>query len=104
MMHTLCDNAAKYLVCWFVSFRKHSVETHTFFFASYCIDGDITTMCHTNGGESFPWVTLVIPRSIVRTVRITNRVDCCGERMENVKIWVGEQFPSTSNVEYSGVS
>merc|ERR1711962_479358 len=59
-------------------------------------------MCHTHGSESFPWVTLVIPRSIVRTVRITNRVDCCGERMENVKIWVGEQFPSTSNVEYSG--
>ena len=29
MMHTISKIGAKYLVCWFVSFRKHSVETHT---------------------------------------------------------------------------
>ena len=69
-----------------------------------CIDGDTKTMCHTRGKESYPWVTLVIPRSIVRTVRITNRVDCCGDRMVNVKVCVGKQLPSTSNAEYSGVS
>ena len=31
MMQTLCDNTAKYLVYWFVSFRKHFSETDTFF-------------------------------------------------------------------------
>ena len=30
MMHTMCDNAAKYRVCWFVHFRKHSVNSDTF--------------------------------------------------------------------------
>merc|ERR1711962_1295692 len=58
-------------------------------------------MCHTHGSETYPWVTLVIPRSIVRTVRITNRVDCCGDKMKNVKVWVGNEFPSNSNVEFS---
>ena len=69
-----------------------------------CIDGKTNTFCETHGSETYPWVAVVIPRSIVRTVRITNRVDCCGDRMENVKVWVGKQFPSTSNAEYSGVS
>ena len=31
MMHTMYENAAKYLVCWIVSFRKHFSETDTFF-------------------------------------------------------------------------
>ena len=33
MMHTMCDNAAKYLVCRFVRFRKHSVNSDTFVWA-----------------------------------------------------------------------
>ena len=33
MMHTMCNNAAKYLVCRFVRFRKHSVNSHTFVWA-----------------------------------------------------------------------
>merc|ERR1712112_343604 len=69
-----------------------------------CIDGNTTNgkMCHTAGKESYPWISLVIPLSIVRSVRITNRKDCCGDRMKNMKIWVGEKFPSTTNVEYTG--
>merc|ERR1712112_542278 len=69
-----------------------------------CIDGNTTNgkMCHTAGKESYPWITLVIPLSIVRSVRITNRKDCCGDRMRNMKIWVGKKFPSTTNVEYTG--
>ena len=31
MMHTISKIGAKYLVCWFVSFRKHSAVTHTLF-------------------------------------------------------------------------
>ena len=33
MMHTMCDNAAKYLVCRFVRFHKHSVNSDTFVWA-----------------------------------------------------------------------
>ena len=75
--------------------------------AAYCIDGSTNNnkMCHTAGKESYPWVTLVIPLSIVRKVRITNRnANCCWDRMKNMKIWVGKEFPSTSKVEYTGVS
>ena len=74
--------------------------------AANCIDGSATNgkMCHTAGKESYPWVTLVIPRSIVHKIRITNRKDCCGDRMKNMKIWVGKEFPSTTKVEYTGVS
>ena len=72
---------------------------------SNCIDGNPNTMCHTRGEESYPWVTLVIPRSIVREIRITNRGDvCCWERMKNMKIWVGSDYPTTTSVEYTGVS
>jgi len=69
-----------------------------------CIDGNTTNnkICVTAGKESYPWVTLVIPHSIVTKVRITNRKDWFGERMKNMKIWVGEKFPSTTKVEYTG--
>merc|ERR1719394_480532 len=35
-------------------------------------------------------------------VRITNRKDWFGDRMKNMKIWVGKKFPSTTKVEYTG--
>jgi len=72
--------------------------------AAYCIDGSTTNykMCHTAGKETYPWVTLVIPRSIVRKIRITNRKDREEDRMKNMKIWVGKEFPSTTDVEYTG--
>merc|ERR1712180_407436 len=72
------------------------------FGASNCIDGNPNPMCHTLGSESYPWVTVVIPRSIVRGIRITNRANCCGDRMKNMKIWVGNGLPSTTDVEYTG--
>merc|ERR1712126_617777 len=73
-------------------------------YAANCIDGSTTNykMCHTGGKESYPWVTLVIPRSFVTKVRITNRKDGYEDRMKNMKIWVGKEFPSTTNVEYTG--
>jgi len=73
-------------------------------YAANCIDGltALYKVCHTAGGESYPWVTLVIPPSIVRKVRITNRKDGYEDRMRNMKIWVGKEFPSTTDVEYTG--
>merc|ERR1711962_756729 len=71
--------------------------------ASNCIDGNHDSMCHTHGLGPYPWVTLVIPRSIVREIRITNRRDvCCWERMKNMKVWVGSDFPNTAIEEYTG--
>jgi len=75
-------------------------------FASYCIDGSTTNekVCATDvNGGTFPWITLVIPRSIVRKVRITNPdVEQWSDNMENMKIWVGNDFPSSPNEEYTG--
>merc|ERR1711962_749292 len=72
--------------------------------AENCIDGTTTNgkYCHTAGKETFPWITLVIPPSIVRKIRITNRADCCGRRMKNMKIWVGKDYPTNTSVEYTG--
>lgn len=66
-----------------------------------CIFG-IGSFCHTDEHSinSHPWITLVIPRSNVKSVRITNRKDCCGWRMQNMKVWVGTKFPSTAYAEY----
>merc|ERR1711962_1281310 len=77
-------------------------------FASYCIDGNTTNdkVCatdpHRPPNTIFPWITLVIPRSIVKKIRITNPDDSqWGDNMENMKIWVGEEFPSTTEMEYA---
>jgi len=67
--------------------------------ASNCIDGNRTTMCQTQGSESYPWITLVIPRSIVRQIDIKYRR---GKRLKYVKMWVGEDFPTTTDEEYTG--
>merc|ERR1711962_939562 len=77
-------------------------------FASYCIDGNTSNdkVCatdpHRPPNTIFPWITLVIPRSIVRKTRITNPdVYQWGSNMENMKIWVGTEFPSTTELEYA---
>jgi len=66
-----------------------------------CIDGNLNTMCHTKNDEALPWVAVEIPRSTINQVRITNRVDCCGDRTKNMKVWVGDQLPTTAGGEYS---
>jgi len=68
--------------------------------ASNCIDGNKTTMCQTRGSESYPWITLVIPRSLVRQIDIKYRRG--GKRLKYVKMWVGEDFPTTTDEEYTG--
>jgi len=73
-----------------------------------CIDGrlDIWSICHTitDRSEKFPWIAVVIPPSTVSRVRITNRKDMNGDLMKNMKIRVGRELPSSTDVEYSGGS
>merc|ERR1712115_376277 len=69
--------------------------------AKNCIDDDVNTICHTHGGESWPWVAVEIPSSDVYEVWIVNRNDCCGERTRNLKVWVGDKYPTTASSEYS---
>merc|ERR1719153_205259 len=66
-----------------------------------CIDNNVDSFCHTKGGEAWPWVAVEIPPSYVYQVWIINRADCCGERTKNLKVWVGDQFPTTASSEYS---
>ena len=72
-----------------------------------CIDGklDLWSICHTkaDGSEKFPWIAIIIPPSTVSRVKITNRKDWNGQYTKNMKIRVATEFPSTTNVEYSGV-
>jgi len=79
-------------------------STYLNFVASNCIDGNYGTMCHTDHSDTYPWVTLVIPHSIVRKIRMKNRWNdhaTAWKRLKNVKIWVGNEFPSTTKVEYT---
>merc|ERR1711872_20529 len=66
-----------------------------------CIDNNVETKCHTKGDETWPWVAVEIPQSRVEQVNIVNRHDCCGERTKNVKVWVGNTLPTTTDTEYS---
>jgi hypothetical protein len=45
-----------------------------------------------------PWVQLELPLgSVVHEVNITNRVDCCGERLADVEVRVGNKVVTKQN-------
>ena len=76
-MHTMCDNAEKYLVGRFVRFRKHSVNSDTFVWALlYYIERwdfqDFEKKLHIGNIETF-----FVKKSFV-----------CHERMNLVDFWV----------------
>jgi len=68
-----------------------------------CTDNKLgpISICHTKGGETWPWIAVEIPQSIVRKVKIINRGDCCGDRTKNMKVWIGDYLPTTTDTEYS---
>ena len=77
-------------------------STHPKFPGHNCIDNNVGTMCHTNGG-AWPWVAVEIPRSNVKQVKIINRADCCWDRANNMKFWVGDYLPTSSHKEFTSV-
>ena len=57
-------------------------------------DGNDNTFYHSDdsAGQSTlqPWVQLELAtESTVAKVEITNRHDCCGDRLKNIEVWVG---------------
>ena len=55
------------------------------------IDGDTTTFYHSDYTKTFgKWIQVqLITPGLVQSVIITNRLDCCGDRLKNVEVRVG---------------
>ena len=66
---------------------------HDKFPPSNLIDGNPNTFYHSSGTKTVqPWVQLELqPGSVVHGVKITNRVNCCGERLSDVEVRVGDE-------------
>ena len=74
--------------------------------ASFCIDDDVTTLCHSGNapvGDSIfsdnPWLSIQLNSglgSAVDRVVIHNRDDCCSERLSPFEVWVGTASGSTA--------
>ena len=78
--------------------------------AGYCIDGNtapVSTLphfeiCHTDN-EATPWIAIDYgTRVIVERVDIFNRVDCCGERTQNVDVRISDELPTSGSQMFSG--
>merc|ERR1712037_113414 len=88
-------------------------STRAGFSASKCIDGDTTgpdsgfddrsyDMCHTNE-EPAPWFAIDFGKTVVvERVEIFNRVACCGDRTENVDVYVTDELPTSGSELFSG--
>merc|ERR1719331_1445677 len=50
------------------------------------------TCTHTQTGSDTAWWVQLAETSTVDSVQLTNRADCCGDRLHNVDILVGGQF------------
>ena len=65
--------------------------------ASRAVDGDTRTSwgsgscTHTNGGASW-WRVDLEKEYVVRSVGLWNRGDCCGDRLKDYEIWVGDEY------------
>ena len=83
--------------------------------AAKCIDGIKTTdpsshstddICHTNCGQSSPWLALEFPGPVrVTKVDIYNRGDeCrwCAERTKNLEVRVTDELPTSEDEMYTG--
>ena len=57
--------------------------------ADNCIDGKTETFCQSDPSGLFPWIALDFGAPVwVKTVSITNRERCCGNRTKNVHVRV----------------
>ena len=75
--------------------------------ASKCTDGDVSTwsICHSDddSSDTHPWVALQFGgRAEFTKVVIDNREDCCGERMENMRIFACDALPSSGSQFVTG--
>ena len=55
------------------------------------IDNDPSTYYHSSDLKKYSWIQIELENeSLVRLVQITNRLDCCWERLSNVEVRVGQ--------------
>jgi hypothetical protein len=61
--------------------------------AENAIDGNPNTMAHTKMGRGHWWLASFAdgPREVTE-VRITNRADCCGDRLKDTKVYIGNHY------------
>jgi hypothetical protein len=60
--------------------------------AAQAIDGDVNTMSHTLMGRGHWWkAEFTEGYKNVSEVRITNRADCCGDRLSGTEVWISGQ-------------
>ena len=72
--------------------------------AGNCIDGNTSNggYCHTQK-DATPWIAIDYgTRVIVERVDIFNRVDCCGERTQNVDVRISDELPTSGSQMFSG--
>ena len=81
----------------YVDYVKHGVVSASSLYEPnrllphLAIDGAINTFYHSANNVPNPWFQIEFssPKEIVKVV-ITNRVNCCGERLKSVGIYVGK--------------
>lgn len=58
--------------------------------ATQCMDGNANTYCHSNVYATDPWVSIELDEvQHIKSVEITNRLDCCADKLAHFQVWVG---------------
>ena len=89
-----------------VALKGEATQSSTLSFAtaSKAIDGrrnsfySYGSCSHTAENESNPWWRVALPGTyIVKHVKITNRGDCCAERLDGAEIRIGNSLENNGN-------
>jgi hypothetical protein len=72
--------------------------------ASYAIDGNLNNFTHTDPADPAPTWTLTLPSDTqIGSILLSNRTDCCGERLSNITVRVFSDAAGTVPVFTSAV-
>jgi hypothetical protein len=64
-----------------------------------CIDGHLTNMCHVRGGDDgndYLRVDYATDVATLSTIEVTNRADCCQDRIVGAKVYVAMGRPGSN--------
>jgi hypothetical protein len=60
--------------------------------AANALESDVNTMAHTVSGRGHWWsAQFEDGMREVSEVKITNRADCCGDRLRLTEVWIGDR-------------
>lgn len=83
-----------------LALKGKSVQSSKYyqFVAANAIDGQPSTFSHTAASTDNPWWRLdLLDSYYIDNVVITNRVDCCGERLIGAEIRIGNSLENNGN-------